>query len=604
MKNLKRILSVLSIAAVAAAGLACSGGDEPYKAFAAAEYTVDNGYSVSQGDNRVTYKILGEGATGVALSDGGTFTVTGEASDGVQVVVAAVADGKVISTAVCKVQVPIAPPQVEFDGLSDYIIDGGRVHAYSGYGVSYSLKAPVDGVKINSSSGRVSFTEIVEDGTPFTVVASSRGGTAEREYLAAVGALITVDNASELAEAGVGRDVSFTLNYGDMSGSGAVFAEQGVLGVSVAGARLSEGTQYTYDKDTYTVTIDKAVTQALTVGENEVQIYTAKNAATAQINAATYVRTAQDLAAINTSQKTLAGYYALVNDIDLTDYLAIPAKSAQDGEAAEKNPGGWQPIGQYREVTDGSATAMAFRGTFDGLGHKISGLWIDWTEDREPMWEDDGVTPVWQKNANGEYVLDAEGNKVQQKAPKPQYFNGGLFGYTTSDSVIRNLEVEGAEGKKAYMCSYSGGLVGFNSGLVENCKTNVNVALEADHRVAGGLVGRNVGTVRNCISLGTVLAGSSYGALCGINEGDVINCFATDTLDFSSLDEAAQKDYAGRPDTLSLCGAHGGNGKTTGNTVVYKTLDALIAGADFAVLGDGWSVMAGEIPALVVKEGK
>lgn len=586
----KSLLLGVAVAAVCAAVAGCSDAKQSL-AFDCAEYTVISGDRISVENGSATYKILGETPSGVSLSENGVFAISDGVADGAQIVIAAVVDGKITSTAICTLSVPVSAPTIVFSGISDYVLDGGRIRASAnGYGVTYSLKAPVDGIKIDPSAGRVSYTQIVQDGQPFTVVATSRGGSAEKTYLAAVGELIKAENTDELIEYAVGRDVEFVIDYGDMSGSGAAFAAQGVIGVAVGGTELSKE-QYTYDFDARTVTIKQSVAAMLEMGENEVRIFTAKNEATATISAAKYIRTAEDLAAVNASREALGGYYALANDIDLGDYLRV--ETSTDDAAAQgvtKNAGGWQPIGQYSDVADSTATAMAFRGTFDGRGHKISGLWIDWTADR-----------VDALDADGSPMLDEQGNRL--KSPKPQYFNAGLFGYITSDGVVRNLVLESEPDEKAYMCSYSGGLCGVNLGTIENCLVNVDVALEADHRVAGALVGRNEGSIRNCISLGTLLAANSYGALVGVNQGDIVDCYALDAFDFESLDAQAQRDYAGRPDILDLCGEYRGNGSASESCAVYKTLDELIAQADFSAWA-GWTVTAGELPEIAVRPAR
>lgn len=565
MKKTKKLLIFAGVAAVTAAlALGCSDSDGSVTAyFDKDEYTVTSGDRVFVSNSKATYVLL-SAPDGVTVAADGTITVADGVANGTQVVLAAMLEGKIISTAVCTISVPVSAPQVSFSGAAKYVVDGDRVTATAGgYGVTYSLKTAVDGIKIDPSSGRVTYTQIVEDGTPFTVVATSHGANAEREFLAAVGELIVTENSVEFAELNIGRDIEFVVDYGDMSGSGAVFAEQGVLGVEFGRATVgADG--YTYDKATRTLTVKQAVIAALPAGENEIRILTAKNAATATVKVASYIRTAEDLADIGSSREKLAGYYALANDIDLSDYL-------------KDKQGGWSPIGVYHDVTDGSATADAFRGTIDGLGHKISGLWIDWVQGC--MIDPDGDP----SDANNrDYDL------------MPKYFNAGLIGYMTADGVLRNIVLEGAEGESSYMCSYSGGLVGFSAGTVENCRVNVKVILESadgGHRVAGGLVGRNQGDIRNCISLGWVTASSSYGALCGINEGEIENCYAVDD---PSLNTDAALIRADRPETLSLCGTGDG-----ANSAVFVSAAELIEKADVSAWL-GWTVGDGGMPAPII----
>lgn len=569
MKKTKKLLIFAGVAAVCAAmSLGCADRRAPE--FELAEYTVSSGERVTIGRGGLSYTLL-SAPDGVTVSADGTFTIADGVENGTQVVLAAVGkDGAIVSTAVCTIKASVATPEVAFTGSAKYIVDGDKVTASAGqYGVSYALKTAVDGITVNPSSGRVTYTQIVADGTPFTVVASSHGASAEREYLAAVGELIVVKNPVEFAELGVGRDVSFEIDYGDMSGSGAAFAEQGVLGVELVKSEVSSD-GYVYDKDEHVLTIKKELIAKLSAGENELRILTAKNAAVATIKAATYVRTAEDLAAIGESKAALAGYYVLANDIDLSDYL-------------KDKKGGWTPIGEYCEDDKGVVIISDyFTGTIDGLGHKITGLWIDWVSGCDKSTSDD---------PDHAPVIDYD--KVYR------YFNAGLVAYMSADGVLRNIVLESAVDDASYVCSYSGGLVGTNYGTVENCSVNVKVLMDVDDdslRVAaGGLVGNNMGDIRNCISLGWVAASAKYGAFCGINNGRIENCYAVDD---PSLNDKAELVRADRPTTLNFCGIGGGT-----NCAVYGSKAELIEKADFSAWTD-WSGEPSELPAPIVTEIK
>ena len=148
------------------------------------------------------------------------------------------------------------------------------------------------------------------------------------------------------------------------------------------------------------------------------------------------------------------------------------------------------------------------------------------------------------------------------------------------------------------MCSYSGGLVGVNLGLVENCLANVKVVMESadgGHRCAGGLVGRNQGEIRNCVSLGWVTASNAYGAFCGINDGKITDCYAVDDPSLNTNAALVRED---RPERLSLCSTGAGT-----NCAVYGSKAELIEKADFSAWTD-WSGEPSELPAPIVTEIK
>jgi hypothetical protein len=161
----------------------------------------------------------------------------------------------------------------------------------------------------------------------------------------------------------------------------------------------------------------------------------------------------------------LTAYYVLGNDIDAS------ATIGWNGGA------GFIPIGTL---------ASGFTGSFDGKGYKIFNLYIN--------------------------------------RPSTDYV--GLFGYVGSGGVVKNvgLESESVRGK-----TYVGGLVGRNSGTVDNCYSTGSVS--GTTSFVGGLVGCNDygGTVSKSCSTGTVSGGSYVGGLVGINSwyGTASNCYST-----------------------------------------------------------------------------
>lgn len=523
--------------------------------FVLAEYTVADGDFVTVKNPDAEYRLIGDVPSGVEITKGGKFIISGDVPDCTQVTIAAVIAGRITSTAVCKLSVPTDAPVITFGGMSGYVVSGSRISATAEplCGLLYSLKDDADGVIINPVTGLIRFTSAVEDDVPFTVVATGRGASQTKEYRTAVGNLVTAHDPEAIVEQGVGAELEITLDFGDGTGSSALFREIGVVGAEIAKTQLTAD-EYSYDKATCTVTVAKSVTEKLAQGENELLLYTAKNAVSVNVRAAKYVRTAEELVAIGKTREALGGYYVLANDIDLSDYLKSKTESGEKG--------GWYPIGNYRDVTDGTATADAFRGTFDGLGHKITGLWMDWFAVRE-------------SGANYD-----------------SYFNAGLFGYVTRDGVIRNVEVHSEIDEKSYMCSYSGGLVGVNCGTIENCIANITVVMEFEHRVAGGFVGRNEGTIRNCISLGWVGAAQTYGAFCGTDMGDIIDCYAVD--DRSLAIEASV--HADRPEILPFCGS--GRGE---NCAVFDSAASLAEGADFSEW-KGFTQQDGELPRIKITQ--
>ena len=190
--------------------------------------------------------------------------------------------------------------------------------------------------------------------------------------------------------------------------------------------------------------------------------------------------------------QNLSGNYILTNDIDLSII-------------------NWTPIGTEDE---------SFIGTFDGNGHKITGLTIDNT-DSEALglfgYVDSGGT-VKNLTVSGS-VIDT-GRCV-----------GGVVGYNVAGTVENCCNTGEVSGGVEIV----GGVVGFNeSGTVKNCYNTGEVS--GDVGFTGGVVGYNVaGTVENCYNTGKVSDDGSAGGVIGwiiTGSGTVTNCcYLTDTAD-------------------------------------------------------------------------
>ena len=93
----------------------------------------------------------------------------------------------------------------------------------------------------------------------------------------------------------------------------------------------------------------------------------------------------------------------------------------------------------FKGVGDDHMQNHAFAGTYDGQGHTIHRMKID------------GV------------VYDESGKAVYSKSRRV----GGLFGYTTETSVLKNINI--AADCKIEVYEIAGGVVGATQGRVENC---------------------------------------------------------------------------------------------------------------------------------------
>ena len=167
------------------------------------------------------------------------------------------------------------------------------------------------------------------------------------------------------------------------------------------------------------------------------------------------------LVAMNTSAS-----YTLVQNIDA---------SATGNNSDVWSSSGFAPIGN---------SSTPFTGTFDGLGHTIGSFYIN----------------------------------------LPSANNVGLFGYTGSAAVIRNV---GLVGGSVTGSSDVGALVGYNNGTIGNSYATGNVSGSS---YVGGLVGQNRGTI-DCYATGNVSGTNYVGGLVGSNNGGMVsNSFASGSV--------------------------------------------------------------------------
>ena len=195
-----------------------------------------------------------------------------------------------------------------------------------------------------------------------------------------------------------------------------------------------------------------------------------------------YINGTNDFSSSNTGEGKI---FTLTEDIDLSGIC---------GEEL----GSWTPIGNI---------STPFKGTFNGGGHMVSGLYIS----------------------------------------EPDSNYQGLFGYA-DNAVIKNLKAAGnISGDRGV--SYVGGIVGYlGSGTIENCGSSVTVVfgnkydgydreeespempmMTENGSYFGGVAGYvGGGTVKNCNNSGAVSGNDVVGGVVGyMGSGTVNNCYNT-----------------------------------------------------------------------------
>ncbi|HEX2955043.1 MAG TPA: filamentous hemagglutinin N-terminal domain-containing protein, partial [Bacillota bacterium] len=235
----------------------------------------------------------------------------------------------------------------------------------------------------------------------------------------------------------------------------------------------------------------------------------------------------------------LGNCYALGSNIDATGTQTWNSDGSGNYE-------GFVPIG----------TNTIFTGTFDGLGHTISDLYIN----------------------------------------RPLTNNVGLFGY--SQGTIKNLGLEDGRITGNY---YVGGLVGYNStynGAIGQITNSYNTGTVSGNGDIGGLVGRNDSIIVNSYNTGMVSGKREIGGLVGINysshlfTGSITNCYNTGAvnggafiggLTGSNLGDMTDSYNKGAVNGSSL-NVGGLAGSNTG-TIVSSYNNASVRGADTTVGG-------------------
>jgi hypothetical protein len=122
-------------------------------------------------------------------------------------------------------------------------------------------------------------------------------------------------------------------------------------------------------------------------------------------------------------------------------------------------------------------------------------------------------------------TFDGQGYEIRDmyiKLPGKGYV--GLFSKLGEGGTIENVGVVDAN---VTSVAYIGALVGLSDGTVSNCYSTGTFT--GQDRV-GGLVGLSAGIVSNCYSTGTVTSQNRVGGLIGQNDGTVSDSYSTGTV--------------------------------------------------------------------------
>ena len=189
-------------------------------------------------------------------------------------------------------------------------------------------------------------------------------------------------------------------------------------------------------------------------------------------------------------------------------------------EVTGADPSNWTPIG--------TSISNAYKGTFDGGDHTITGLTVTGSD---------------------------------------QY--AGLFGYIDTGGKVKNVTLEDVKIESNNGRGCVGGVAGWSYGNIENCSVSGSVSGSGMNGIAGGVVGFQVGgSLTGCSSSATVNAGNTAGGVAGTtNNGATLTaCYATG--DVTVENDGTSNAWAG-----GVVGSNGGGtltacyawGKVTGS---------------------------------------
>ena len=145
--------------------------------------------------------------------------------------------------------------------------------------------------------------------------------------------------------------------------------------------------------------------------------------------------------------------------------------------------------------------------------------WTSW-ETNAPA---NSWTPIGSDATPFTGTLDGDGHSVNGIYINSTANYQGLVGVLGEGGTLQNLGVKASYIKGG---NFVGGLCGMNYGNVINCYNNGSVE---GNEIVGGLCGTNYGgTMTNCYNTGNVTGNDAHvGGLCGMNYATVTNCYNT-----------------------------------------------------------------------------
>lgn len=220
-----------------------------------------------------------------------------------------------------------------------------------------------------------------------------------------------------------------------------------------------------------------------------------------------------------TSNKELAGMAYLINN-GYTEFEGCTIKLANDIDLSDKT---WK-------------APSSFKGTFDGQGHKISGVFIGTDNDTQLNF---GFWKTLSKATIVNLTLEGTSKFEVKKKTNSTAHVGGMAGEVSSGSLIQNCQVNmdiyfrragvsshypgsGFEGSIVvyYTGSYVGGIAGWLKGSIKNCVNlgSIRHYVRETSWVSQGVI---IGGIAGCCDSGTIKYCENLSPLIKVVESNV-----------------------------------------------------------------------------------
>ena len=183
----------------------------------------------------------------------------------------------------------------------------------------------------------------------------------------------------------------------------------------------------------------------------------------------------------------------LVSDITVNENL-LSSKLDENGEPKDNvNIESWTPIGYYISYSD----YVYYKGTFDGNGYSISGLYVKYTNQGDVS-----------------FIGDIEEGCVKNIAILDSYFEGsqligGIVGYL-NDGIINNCLFSGTVKSQDKVGGICGGIQGYST--ISDCFSNAKILVDNADNYCGGICGQGWNSepkLRNCVYNGSLYSGQA-----------------------------------------------------------------------------------------------